>query len=330
MRSSISSSERWGLTWAVAVGLAVALIAWMEHGVRARGYRPSVTDDAWLWAVHRARISTDDPRTVALLGASRIQLGVSPRRLREELPGWTVAQLAVDGTSPIAALRDLAADDAFRGVAIVAVIEPQLRRAEWDTQQAYVDRYHRRWSAPGALLNRHLATLAQQRVALLSAGGRRMITGLVADRRVPPAPYLVTHADRSRSADYRMANLQRLRKKRMAGVTGSVAGLEPDAWLDEARAVEPFVRAIQARGGRVVFVRMPTSGPYLEVTELAAPRAQYWDRFAASTEAVTVHFQDHPSLAAFDCPDYSHLDMRDAPAFTSALVAVLRAQNVFL
>jgi hypothetical protein len=36
-----------------------------------------------------------------------------------------------------------------------------------------------------------------------------------------------------------------------------------------------------------------------------------------------LHFADEPALAAFHLPDDSHLDFRDKPAYTKALVDAL-------
>ena len=59
------------------------------------------------------------------------------------------------------------------------------------------------------------------------------------------------------------------------------------------------------------------------------PKAQFWDRFAADTRAVPVHFLDVPTLAHFECPDLTHIDERDAPRFTEALLDELTRLGVF-
>ena len=58
------------------------------------------------------------------------------------------------------------------------------------------------------------------------------------------------------------------------------------------------------------------------------PRSAYWDHLAAATGAATLHFQDEPELTRFECPDTSHLDQRDAPAFTAALVDALARDGI--
>src|SRR6185295_19173605 len=86
----------------------------------------------------------NSPRAVALLGASRIEFGVDPELLSHELGGRPVAMLAVNGRYPLAALRELADDPSFIGLAIVGVDARGMQRRHWDMQQSYFDHYHRR------------------------------------------------------------------------------------------------------------------------------------------------------------------------------------------
>jgi len=87
--------------------------------------------------------------------------------------------------------------------------------------------------------------------------------------------------------------------------------------------VEGWVKAIQARGGRVIFVQFPTTGANLRFDEFMFPKARYWDAFAAQTSALCLHFAEVPELSGFDCPDTSHLDRTEAPRFTLELGKVL-------
>jgi hypothetical protein len=334
--SSISSSSSrapagpWLLTWALALAMAAGMVYKLEMHVRAKGYKASVRDNPTLWAYHRGRVSDSSARTVALLGASRMQLGFSTRQFRQEFPGYKLAMLAIDGTAPVGSLRDLAADPDFRGIAIVSMTAPAFREKQWNHQDEYINYYHD-GVPPGLYLNRFLETLVEQRLVLRSAGGMRALSMLITHHRWPRAIYLTTWADRSRSAHYRLVNIKARRKHRIERLRAQSAKdtrPDPEAWLDQAVKVEPFVEAIRARGGHVVFVRFPTSDEHLEHTERIYPKAEFWDRFAARTRATTVHFLDYPQLSGFDCPDTSHLDMRDAPAFTSALAEILVQKGV--
>jgi hypothetical protein len=87
---------------------------------------------------------------------------------------------------------------------------------------------------------------------------------------------------------------------------------------------EPAIAQIQARGGRVVYVRMPTCDERWTGDEIVFPKAQFWDQLAAQTRALTIHFKDYPELAKFPCPDTSHIESKDAPEFTRTLLDILQ------
>jgi hypothetical protein len=158
--------------------------------------------------------------------------------------------------------------------------------------------------------------------------------------------YLVTFADRSRDADYqkvRMPDFYYGRALRHSGLTvptsGPIGVKELDQFLlDSIRAFEPadttrfldnaqllagWVKAIRARGGEVIVLRMPVSGFVRLVDETRYPREQFFDQVGPITGAPLIHFADFPEMAGFICPDGSHLDFRDKRAFTQALAMQL-------
>lgn len=336
MHSSTSSFERavpegrWGATWLAAIAVVVVVVVAFELFVRAHGYRPSIKDDEYSWAWQRGRVSDGSHHTVAVLGTSRILLAFSGDTFAEALPRWRFVQLAIDGSAPIGPLRDLAADPDFRGIALVDVQERHFYRHDWSVADPYIETYHRRYRAVGAMLERRLATAVQSRVALLTTRGVHTFAKLFRSGTWPRPPYTVTHADRTQYADFSLADVARYRNARLQRIEGwNHSTADPESWLADALAVEPAVTAIQARGGNVVYVRMPTCDERWDFDEQTTPKALFWDRLAARTRAITIHFKDYPELARFECPDTSHLDSKDGPAFTRALLEILRARGVF-
>ena len=53
------------------------------------------------------------------------------------------------------------------------------------------------------------------------------------------------------------------------------------------------------------------------------PRNEYWDRMVAATTAKTLFALDVPTLRDFPLPDDSHVDYRQKPAYTHALIDAL-------
>jgi len=324
----------WLKMWLLTAVLVVFLLAGWECTLRALGYRPTVVDDKALWAAQRDLVYSDHGRkTVVLLGDCRMQLDSVPHVLAERFAGHRVVQLAVEQTSPVATLRDLAADERFDGVVICALDARLMCKDLWDTQQPYVDYYHNDYTLNNKL-NRRVSTILQRRLTILHPQLRLddLLAHLLTVRRLPSPYYIETHADRSRFADYSHVDIEAHRcftvgRAHWLCVNHSL----PTAvrWLDDAMELEPWVHAIQARGGQVVFMQFPTTGEHWRYDEWMFPKTQYWDAFAAKMPTLCIHFRDVPQLAAFACPDWSHLDRTDAPRFTRELAAVLAGRGLF-
>lgn len=339
MHSSIFSSStgypqnHWLKTWLLAIAVAATLLAGWEAVLRHMGHRPTVVDDEALWAGQRDRVYTECcEKAVVLMGDCRILLGLVPQVLQDNFPGYRVVQLAVQETSPIATLRDLAEDERFDGIVIAGLNARLLSRDMWDTQQRYVDYYHSQYGL-NTKLNRFFSTLAQKNLASIhpQLHLNDIIIRLAQGEPLPSPYYLETQADRSRLADYRRVDLQAHRKwaydrTRWLSNDRDLPGAAE--WLQDAMEVEEWVTAIQARGGRVVFVQLPTTGQLYSYDEIIFPKKLYWDAFAARTSALCIHFKDVPELAGFDCPDLSHLDRADAPRFTMELGTALADRNL--
>jgi hypothetical protein len=96
-----------------------------------------------------------------------------------------------------------------------------------------------------------------------------------------------------------------------------------DIYLQRIASIVAMVAAIEARGGRVVFLVFPTSGFITDMHDRRFPRQQFWNNFARAVPAHATHFADVPELQKFPVPDGSHLDYRNRGAFTLALAKVL-------
>lgn len=333
MHSYISSSNQrypagsWLLTWLVGVALAGSVLCTMEFFFRARGHRPSVIDDQLLWAYHRHRIYDDGKKkTIVLLGASRIQLGFVPNVFEQHFPDYRIVQLAIERDHPFAALRDLANDERFTGIVICCMHAPGFLRGQREGQQSYVDFYHNVYLSGWCIdekFNRFVSTFLQKNFVIFYPTLRldKIVASSIRKMSLP-APYLITHSDRSRSADYTKLDIVAHRRARIERVRKTSAKQycpTPEDWLDQAMETEPLVQTIHRRGGQVIFVRYITTDEHYKLDQKYYPKREYWDQFAKMTSAVTVHFEDVPELSSFNCPDTSHLDFRDAPRFTIAL-----------
>jgi hypothetical protein len=335
---------------AAALVLALAFVAAMEWRLAQRGFLPTAVDSEELWLQERQRAAALGDRALILLGASRIQLDTDLDVLRRRT-GLVPVQLAIDGSAFMPVLEGLAADPDVTGTVIVDVADKPLAipPSGTDAGAVYAADYARMPPRRGIDFHWAEARLGQlARLHLRSyADGARPVTSFLL--RVLPsneAPqYLVTLPDRSRLADYTrvpMPAFYLARAARNAGLAGPppardaddlvrklrahIATLRPKDNAAYLREVDRLLRAsaaIEARGGHVRFVAMPTSGLVREAESAFFPRAEFYDRLAARAGGRALHSADVPALARFQCPDGSHLDYRDRAAFTEALVDAL-------
>ena len=70
---------------------------------------------------------------------------------------------------------------------------------------------------------------------------------------------------------------------------------------------------------KVLFVRLPSSGPFLAYENRTYPRAQNWDALLAATGAPGIYFEDYPQLQGFYLPEWSHMSKAEAQRFTPVL-----------
>jgi hypothetical protein len=159
---------------------------------------------------------------------------------------------------------------------------------------------------------------------------------------------VITLPDRSRLADYSRLQLPAAYYQRVLRNLGQAVPMTADmTWdrLDRALAeriasLSPYrdsladydragrslaaqAAALRARGGKAYFVVLPKSGHIKAMDDQRYPRALFWDRFAALSQAPALHFEDVAGLRELKCPDGSHLDYRDRARFTAALVEAL-------
>src|SRR5215472_13474361 len=112
--------QPWGRIFLGALVLFALLLAGWEAYWRAYGVRPSITNTYGLWAIQRRRIDAGEGDATVLLGASRVFFDIQ-LPVWERLAGRRPIQLAIEGTSPLPFLEDLADDPHFTGRVLVGV-----------------------------------------------------------------------------------------------------------------------------------------------------------------------------------------------------------------
>ncbi len=314
-------SRRWVRAWGLALVLVVVVVVAWEAAWRSRGFRPSVSNDMELWAIERQRAVAGEGDGVVILGSSRVKTGIVPKAVAEAT-GWkTPIQLAINFSSPVLALEDLAADPRFHGLVIVDVAPIILFNGFWPLENmvggylAYRDNV--RWSES---FNTWLTSLVESsfvfRLPELSGNHLSetlMKGGLPAAQRFHDDRFRVTRIANSTAPEAPSAN---------AGDGGAV-GMGRKG-LDTLMArLNAALGKLRSHDARAVFVSMPTAGAMAETENRLFPREEYWDVFAKGIEAPAVNCRDEADLAKFVPPDGSHLTSGQAVEFSHALGRVL-------
>ena len=289
----------------------------------------SYLDNESLWVETRSRVLANDNREFVLVGASRIQLGINTD-VFAKVTGRRPVQLAINGNYPMPVLKHLANSEDFTGIAIVSMtafwVDPNPRAPTAEQWIAAYEGQHSVKRQPYYTdLEQQLLSIWRTRVL---AGARQVsIThfyeSIFLGRRLP-ARYIRVKQDRSVLVDYRGRKLVKMGGQARLFNTGLAKGNNPiDSFLSNIDQVEQLVGKIQSRGGKVIFVRMPSSGNAWKGEQLQYPKEYYWDLFAERTQAMCIHFKDYPELDSYTLPDGSHLDYRDAANFTKSLATII-------
>ena len=328
-----NTTKHWLVTFSIAVLSCVVLCVMVELHRRAQGHLPTVRDDVDLWALERARVDSAGPEAIAILGTSRILYGLDPDVLARALPGKVPVMLAVNGAYPLAVLDDLARDLKFTGTALVDIDARGLSRYYRDMQQAQVRRFVE-GVGPSTTVHRRLLSQWQVKMLLGDAdlGLIPTLTRRLFNSGRPQPRHATIAPNRAGSLDFQHPNTNTtaMAANFAAGVLADYQDHPPpppDQWLSELNDVANDVRAIQARGGHVLFFCSATSGAHLIADQQGYPRAKYWDRFAREIAepngARAIYALDIPAIAALPLPDSSHIDQRDRGAFTAAIAQLL-------
>ncbi|MDE2307017.1 MAG: hypothetical protein KGJ97_01855 [Xanthomonadaceae bacterium] len=330
----------WRSIWVGAAILSLLLIGAWEWHWRAYGVHPGYRNSNGEWALQRRRIDHGEGGKTVLLGSSRVLFDV-------QLPVWQAItgkrpiQLAMEGTTPLPMLEDLAADPNFTGRLLVGVA-PDIFFSGF-AYRGDVLSYARRQTPSqriGNWLSMHfiepylafddpdfaLDTVIKRQPWPVRAGMRphiavRKLMESEADRNSHMWSKLVT------DADYR-ALARRIWAQEFTGPPPPQMDTPAKAQqvIDEqiARAAAA-VATLRARGVQVLFLRAPSIGPYYAFEEKVMPRARTWDVLLRRTHAPGIHFKDYPQLQGYDQPEWSHLTAPDAKRFTAALVPIVES-----
>ena len=313
----------WGRLWVAAAAVSLLALGAWEGYWRGRGVEPSLSDVDASWGVARDWV---EPTSIVLLGTSKMQSAIDPRLLGRELEREPAIQLAVINASPLPVLEHLAVDSAFRGTVVMDVAPRIFFDAELRHERrgrAILEAYRLYRSSPGERLDARLTLLAESSVVLRRAAfSLRRLLEIWTKSRPLAVPFDRVRFDRFRELDFSRIDLaaRRLTQRTILAAGRPVAA---DGVVALAERTRRAAQAIEGRGGRVVLVFLPISGPARDTEERLFPREDYWQLLVERSGLDAIHFLDHPELAGFECPDGLHLETEQAARFTIAFAGGL-------
>lgn len=327
----------------LAAALTLLGTAGWEIYLRNHGVQISYDDGPPLWSDKRAMVYEPSDKTTVFIGSSRIKFDLDIPTW-ESTAGTHAVQLAIEGSSPRPALEDLANDPNFKGRLVVDITEGLFfSNSPGGSEEplANIKYYHDRTPAQQAsfhlnrMLESQLVCLDQEHLSLNAQLDALEIPSRPGVFMMPifPMDFTRVRFNRQMYMTERFVADTAL-QHRVSGIWsffGKMAMHAPPTPPEELDAIFQSVKGcvdkIKARGGAVLFVRTPSSGPALMGESRGFPREKYWDRLLAETGCPGVHFADYPEIAHFVCPENSHLSPQDAVVFTRHFVDILNKEK---
>lgn len=333
--------QPWGRILLGGLALFLLLMTGWEWYWRAFGATPGYRNSDGAWAEQRRRINEGEGGKTVLIGSSRILFDV-------QLPEWERAtgerpiQLALEGTSAVPALEDLAADQDFTGRLVVDVT-PGLFFSGFAYRGEAIAHYHKQGPSQrsGHWLSKRLLepyfAFYDPDFALATVVRRQdwpQRPGLPKDTRV--RKLMVQEGDRNTHI-WRKVEIDPQYRALARSIWAENFTGPPPPMMDTPEKARKLmetqigraakaIATLRARGVRVVFVRAPSDGEYYAFEQKTTPRTRTWDVLLQRTGMPGIHFEDHPQLQGYELPEWSHLTAADAKRFTTALAPLVERE----
>jgi hypothetical protein len=319
--------------------LVVLVIGGWEVYLRSTGVTVSYDNGKELWADKRAMVYEPADKATVFLGSSRIKYDLDIPTF-QQVTGRHAIQLAAEGSSPLPILIDLGKDKRFKGKVVVDITEPLFFSggARANKQVDFLAYYKSR--TPAQRVSFLLDRAIESQFVFLDDDFLALNAEIDLHCPLPnrpgvfvfplfPKDFSYCNFDRQNwmspkfladtSLQVQVQNIWTLLMTMARNAPHSGPNPVPGIMQDAAAAVD----SIRARGGDVFFIRTPSSGKMWMIEQHAFPREKLWDPLLAATHSQGVYFLDHPEMAHFVCPEWSHLKPADAVAYTKALIPLL-------
>ncbi|MEO6584041.1 MAG: hypothetical protein ABIO05_06940 [Ferruginibacter sp.] len=316
----------------VCVVTVISIFCWEQY-LRNKGYKISYDDGAAMWSAQRDKVY-DNTRTT-FIGSSRIKYDLDIDTWNE-LTGDKAVQLAMQGTSPLPILHNLAEDNRFKGRLILDVTEGLFfakspgRQHEVTENLNFYKNNHTPAQRAGFALNNKLENqfvfLDKDYFSLAALLNKIPLPPRKGVFGPPDFPLQFNQVTSERQSfmtpDFATDSNLSNQVIKIWQMMGSRPQPPPtgDTLERILNSVKRDIDKIKSRGGKVVLVRTPSSGSYLMKENMGFPRNAYWTKLVALNNGLGFHFLDDSITKKLLCPELSHLTRQDAIVYTKALI----------
>jgi hypothetical protein len=329
--TSNSDSKAWFVSWLLTLLLVLLSLGGYEYYLKRTGFLPSVESNVDLWSWNRHAVQNQG-NVIALVGASRMQLGVDTEVMRTELDNYQIVPLAINGQYPMATLNALAQDESFNGLVLMSFMAQMLEPRYMEMQSAnnlYFEKSFSFYLSFDAYLTAELKAHFRFLHPML---GLSDIVKAISQTGFPQPFYVSGQADTSVKGYYELTDVKILKnhfiqEKELNYQEQAI--MSHQVWQKQIATMYQYIKAIQQRGGQVVLIRFPTDDRHWQLDEEYYPRSEFWDTLVSKYPGVkAIHFRDDTVLSSFSLPDSSHLDQKDSAKFTLRLIQLLKLQQL--
>lgn len=322
--------------------LVIVSVASWELYLRSKGVETFYLDDPALWTHNRDMVYEPADKATVFIGSSRIKFDLDIDTW-QSITGDHAIQLACVGSNPIPILENLAADKNFKGKLVVDVTEGLFfSTADGNSMRPLENMKYFKERTPAQRASFHINHLLESQFVFLDKEWHSLNAELdnlqIKDRpgvynfRGFPSGFGRVKFNRQEYMTNAFAadTVEQNKVKniwdgfRKASKDPPASGAKLDSILN---VVKIAVDKIKARGGKVLFVRTPSSGGFLMGEKMGFPREKYWERILSVTNCPGIHFADYPAIDHFVCPEFSHLSQADAVVFTKNFIKILSEEK---
>jgi hypothetical protein len=328
----------WGRVSVLFALVVVLSMAGWEAYWRSQRFRPSYRNSDGLWAMTRTRLDREGPEGTVMIGSSRVLFDMHLEAWREETGSFPF-QLALEGTNPRPVLTHLANESDFRGLLVVGVTPPLFFTPGFGYRESALERYLT--ESPAEWTGQRLSMTVEPYLAFYNFD-TALFTVLRRQSWYPPRAGVHTVPEVRKLSNMRITRQADLWNKvyedeayreivrsTWMALLNAPRELPPPEALEEMfeqllDEVDADLRTIRERGGEVVFLRLPSSGPFRDAENGGFPREKAWEPLLDRTGTVGIHFEDYADLLDVTTPEWSHIRGDQTDRFTRNLIVHLR------